>query len=59
MFIGAQVLAHKGMLDKLQVFEQHVSPETAQLLADAQKTTEKHLEEAKSICEKLEKKSSN
>jgi predicted outer membrane protein len=55
LFIGMQVIAHMEMLDKLQVFQQHVSPETAQLLADAQETTKKHLEEAKSICEKLEK----
>jgi predicted outer membrane protein len=54
-FMGAQIVAHKGMIDKLQVFQQHVSPETRQLLADAQKTTQKHLEEAQSIHENLSK----
>jgi predicted outer membrane protein len=54
-FMGAQIVAHKGMLDKLQVFQQHVSPETRQLLADAQKTTRKHLEEAQTIHENLSK----
>jgi predicted outer membrane protein len=54
-FVGAQIVAHKEMLDKLQVFQQHVSPETRQLLADAQKTTQKHLEEAKSIHENMNK----
>jgi predicted outer membrane protein len=57
-FMGAQIVAHKGMLDKLEVFQQHVSPETRQLLADAQKTTQKHLEEAQSIHESLSKQSS-
>jgi predicted outer membrane protein len=57
-FMAAQVVAHKEMLDKLQVFQQHVSQDTAQLLADAQETTQKHLEEAKSICEQLEKQGS-
>jgi predicted outer membrane protein len=56
-FMGAQIVAHKEMLDKLQVFQQHVSPETRQLLADAQKTTQKHLEEAKNIHENLSKQS--
>ena len=54
-FMGAQIVAHKEMLDKLEVFQQHVSPDTKQLLADAQKTTQKHLEEAKSIHENLSK----
>jgi len=58
-FMAAQVVAHKGMLDKLQVFERHVSPQTAQLFADAQETTKKHLKEAESICQRLEKEGSS
>jgi hypothetical protein len=54
-FMAAQVLGHKGMLDKLQVFERHVSPQTAQLLASAQETTRKHLQEAEGICKQLER----
>jgi predicted outer membrane protein len=54
-FVGAQIIAHKGMLDKLQVFEQHVSPQTRQLLAQAQETTRKHLDHAKQLHEQLSK----
>jgi predicted outer membrane protein len=54
-FLGAQIVAHKEMLDKLQVFGQHVSPQTQQLLAQAQETTRKHLEEAKNLHEQLSK----
>jgi hypothetical protein len=46
-------MAHKGMLDKLQVFEQHVTPQTRQLLAQAQETTRKHLDHAKQLHEQL------
>jgi predicted outer membrane protein len=56
-FMGAQIVAHQEMLDKLRVFQQHVSPQTKQLLAQAQKTTQQHLEEAKSIHESLSKES--
>jgi predicted outer membrane protein len=56
-FMGAQIVAHKEMLDKLRVFQQHVSPQTKQLLAQAQKTTQQHLEEAQSIHESLSKQS--
>jgi predicted outer membrane protein len=56
-FMGAQIVAHQEMLDKLRVFEQHVSPQTKQLLAQAQKTTQQHLQEAKSIHESLSKES--
>jgi hypothetical protein len=54
-FLGAQIVAHKGMLDKLQVFGQHVSPQTQQLLTQAQETTRKHLEHAKQLHEQLSK----
>jgi len=54
-FMAAQVAAHQGMLDKLQVFERHVSPETAQILSSAQEKTKQHLEHAKSIWESLAK----
>jgi predicted outer membrane protein len=54
-FIGGQIVAHKAMIDKLQVFERHVSPELKQLLADAQQTTKQHLEEAQSIHQQLGK----
>jgi predicted outer membrane protein len=56
-FLGAQIVAHKEMLDKLQVFENHVSPQTRQLLSDAQETTRKHLQEAMSLHEKVSKES--
>jgi predicted outer membrane protein len=57
-FIGGQIVAHKAMLDKLQVFEQHVNQDTAQLLADAQDATKKHLDEAMKIMDNLHKQGS-
>jgi predicted outer membrane protein len=54
-FMGGQIVAHKALLDKLQVFQQHVSPQTRQLLADAQESVQKHLAEAESIHENLSK----
>jgi hypothetical protein len=56
-FMGSQIVAHKEMLAKLQVFERHVSPQVKELLSDAQETTKKHLEEAMSIHEGLGKQS--
>jgi predicted outer membrane protein len=52
-FMAAQVVGHKQMLDKLQVFEQHVSPELKQVLAQAQQSTQQHLQEAERIHEQL------
>ncbi|MES2794057.1 MAG: DUF4142 domain-containing protein [Planctomycetota bacterium] len=53
-FIGHQIGMHMAMKDKLVVFQRHVSPELAELLAAGQKTTEEHLAEAETLMGKLE-----
>jgi predicted outer membrane protein len=54
-FVGGQIIAHKGMLDKLRVAEKNASPQVAQLLKDAQGTTKQHLEHAEQLIEELGK----
>jgi predicted outer membrane protein len=49
LFVTAQVLGHKGMLDKLRIAERNASPQLAQLLRDAQGTTKQHLEHAEQL----------
>jgi predicted outer membrane protein len=49
LFITAQLLAHKGMLDKLRIAERNASPQLAQVLRDAQGTTKQHLEHAEQL----------
>ncbi len=49
LFITAQLLGHKGMLDKLRIAERNASPQLAQLLKDAQGTTKQHLEHAEKL----------
>jgi predicted outer membrane protein len=46
LFVAGQLLAHKGMLDKLRIAERNASPQLAQVLRDAQGTTKQHLEHA-------------
>lgn len=53
-FFGAQVVAHRGMRDKLQVLQQHVSPELAQKLQEGLQTTEEHLAMAEQTLQRLE-----
>lgn len=52
-FVGAQIIGHKGMLDKLRVAERNASPQLAQLLKDAQGTTKQHLEHAEQLMAEL------
>jgi predicted outer membrane protein len=54
-FVGGQIIAHKGMLAKLQVGERSASPQLAQLLRDAQGTTKQHLEHAEQLIAELGK----
>jgi hypothetical protein len=54
-FVGGQIIAHKGMLDKLRVAERNASPQLAQLLRDAQGTTKQHLEHAEQLIAELGK----
>ncbi len=53
-FIGMQLGAHMHMKDKLIVFQRHVSPELAAILADGLKTTEHHMAKAEQIMKDLE-----
>lgn len=53
-FIGHQIGMHMAMKDKLVVFQRHVSPELAELLAAGQKTTEEHLAKAEELMAKLD-----
>jgi putative membrane protein len=48
-FIGSQVGAHMMVLDELQVFQNHASPEFRSKLTEAQQTVQKHLDHAKQI----------
>ncbi len=49
LFVAAQLIAHKGMIDKLRIAERNASPQLAQLLKDAQGTTKQHLEHAEKL----------
>ena len=53
-FIGIQLGAHMHMKDKLIVFQRHVSPELATILAEGQKATEEHMAKAEKIMKDLE-----
>jgi predicted outer membrane protein len=52
-YIGAQILAHQGMVDMLTVIARHASPELQQTLEQGQQTVQAHLDEAKQIKEQL------
>ena len=52
-YIGMQVGAHQKMKDHLAVYQQHVSQEWAQKLAQAEPKVEQHLQKAKQIWEQL------
>lgn len=58
-YMGAQIMAHQGMVDTLAVFAQHASPELQSTLEQGQKTAQEHLEHAKKIKEQLAKASSD
>jgi len=48
-FIGMQIGDHMMVLDELQVFQNHASPEFRSKLAEAQQTVQHHLDQAKQI----------
>lgn len=52
-FVGHQLAMHGAMKDKLIVFQRHVSPELAAILAEGQRTTEEHLEKAEQLMKSL------
>jgi predicted outer membrane protein len=53
-YIGQQIGAHMHMLDTLKVVRQHASPQFAQVLAQGEQTTQKHLDHLKHIMKELE-----
>lgn len=53
-YMGMQVGMHMMMLDTLEVFQQHASPQLKTVLSDGKKTTEEHLSQAKKMIEKME-----
>lgn len=48
-FMGAQVVAHQEMIDKLEVAKRSASPQLAQVLEKGQETAKEHLEHALKI----------
>jgi predicted outer membrane protein len=53
-FAGMQVGAHVGMLAKLKASQQHASPELASIIQESEQTVQRHLEQAKQLCQELE-----
>lgn len=53
-YMTKQVAMHQAMLDKLQVYSGHVSPELQQTLQEGQQTTQQHLAHAKEILASVE-----
>jgi predicted outer membrane protein len=53
-YIGQQVMAHVGMLAKLEASQNHVSPEFQQVIRESTQTVEQHLKEAQTIARSLE-----
>jgi predicted outer membrane protein len=53
-FAGSQIGAHVGMLAKLKASQQHASPELASIIQESEQAVQKHLDQAKQLCEELE-----
>lgn len=53
-FMGMQVMAHSGMVDVLNVLQDYASPELRPVLDEATQKTRQHLDEARSILEKID-----
>jgi len=58
-FIGLQIAKHAAMKSKLTVLQRHASNELQDVLAQGQKTTEDHLEQAQKIMKQLADRSSD
>jgi predicted outer membrane protein len=52
-YMGAQIMAHQGMIDMLTVFARHATPELQQTLEQGRQTAEQHLEKARQIKDEL------
>ena len=53
-YIGMQIGEHMGMVDKLEVFARHASPELQAILQQGQQTAQQHLEHAKKLHKQLD-----
>lgn len=53
-FMSQQIVAHVGMLAKLQAVQDHVSPEFQQVVQEGAQSAEQHLKEARTIAQSLE-----
>jgi predicted outer membrane protein len=53
-FVGMQIGAHMGMVDKLEVFSKHASPELQAALQQGLQTAQQHLDHAKQLAKQLE-----
>lgn len=53
-YMGMQIMAHSAVLDKLEVFGTHASPELRSVFEAGQQTVRSHLEKAKEIAKRLE-----
>ena len=54
-YVTMQVAAHETMLDTLQVFQDHASPELHELLTSAEEATEQHLKQARQLFETIDR----
>lgn len=52
-YIGSQVMAHMAMVDTLEVFSRHASPELQSVLEKGKQTAQMHLNEAKKLEQQL------
>jgi predicted outer membrane protein len=52
-YIGSQVMAHMAMVDTLEVFSRHATPELKSVLEKGKQTAQMHLNEAKKLEQQL------
>jgi predicted outer membrane protein len=53
-YLGQQCMAHMKMIAELEVFQQHASPELAELFRQGVETAREHLQQAKKLKEQLD-----
>ena len=54
-FLGMQIVAHMGMIDTLNVAQQHATGDLKATLQQGEQTTKQHLQKAKDLMQQLEK----
>lgn len=52
-YVGQQIVAHIGMLSKMQAAQEHVSPELQEIVRQGTQAAEQHLKEARTLAESL------